>query len=526
MLNAPCIPRIASSPFSAILHAAAGRAWSRTISSLPNHHNNSKKTARGPKPSGYLAVRDTDMNQSPPQSAHIDRHFSLPRTVSSSPQNQVAEGLPFFPHDTGDLAQQSTDVHSIVNSHNAAITPKIHDVPPPRGHDHYPSTAAAFTPASRFLRPLTHPRPESRKTLYRNLQRSSWSRISLPRLIDYHDRYPELRSTRSFNFLIALALRYSSFGTVQWLFRAMEIAQIPHNVATQKLVVRWLVSTGFWDRAWRLVSEAKALDQRSEVARILWMEFFNGLARGVGFRRLVDREDRTTTESRHPLMVYGRRFVLLVEEQPVLSCEDSRQRVLHHVIHALLQLRQPEHASSLTKEYLNTLSRPSSPFPMKLVHLHVAFGSLRRGLPRFHEARKILMSFLFTYPFLRPTPSTLFLLLGKLRTVQRCGTLAWDTYIYFRRRWGEEVDDQRVRRRVVSLAVKEGRFDIVERILKRYPVEKALVPRVESDSADTRKGKGMQKQKWIRLLSRRQRRIRKLVYRRSDFHNGDITSLG
>ncbi|KAK7059037.1 hypothetical protein VNI00_001661 [Paramarasmius palmivorus] len=451
--------------------------------------------------------RDTKTSQSL-QANRAGRHFSISTTVltaPSLPHNTAPEHDSSLPQDNA----ERNNARSAMNGH--ATSSEDHDVPPTSFHDHPNAPATASTHPSHFLHPSTHPIPETRKALCRNLQVSLSAGVPLPRMIDYHDRYPDLRSTHSFNLLISLALRRSSFGTVQWLLRSMDAAHIPHNILTQKMTVRWLVSTGYWDRAWKLVTTAKSSDSQSQAAAILWMEFFNGLARGVEFKQLMDREDTQWQRGYAP--AFG----------PSLH-HGHRLQVLHFVVHALLQLKQPKDASSLTKRYLNTVSGKPGPFPMKLVHLFVAFGSYERGLLKFHESRKALMSFLLAYSFLRPTPTTLFLLLGNLRTAKRCGTVAWDTYNYFKGRWGRRVDDQRVRRRVASLAVKEGRLDIVERLLGSSD-KKAPSPRLASDASDARTGKGREKHLWIRLLARRNRRIRKNLYD-PESNNGNIASLG
>ncbi|KAG7099130.1 hypothetical protein E1B28_001002 [Marasmius oreades] len=352
--------------------------------------------------------------------------------------------------------------------------------------DRYASRSSNHTPQCYLSQ------PESRRELYRGLvELHSSRRINLPKLIDYHDRYAPFRSTRSFNFLISLALRHVSFGTVRWLFRAMESANIEHNLETRKLLIRWYVAIGLWDRAWR---ELKQIETPGRVPEALWLEFFKGLRRGVGFKRLIHPTERSRTQDYHPVLLYARRFVLLMESQPVLR-ESTRPKVVHFVVHALLQMRQRKDALSLTRRYLDCVSREPSMLrdrPMNLVHLFVAFGSSQRGLRRFHEARQLLMSFLLTYPFLVPTPTTLFLLLGNLRRARKCGTVGMECFVFFKRKWGKRVDDERVRRRLGSLAVKEGRKEIVESLL---------------GTTEVTKGQGKERKLWKQMLRRLTRRL-------------------
>jgi hypothetical protein len=119
---------------------------------------------------------------------------------------------------------------------------------------------------------------------------------------------------------------------------------------------------------------------------------------------------------------------------------------------------------------------------LDVLHLHLSvplstspsLSSLpvsQTGLSEYYSARKAVKDILAAHDALKPTPRTLFLLLGSLRRTKQCGTLAWRTVQWFSRRWGdgqpESVEDRRVRRRLTSLAIKEGRLDIAEDAMKR-----------------------------------------------------------
>ncbi|KAF9270143.1 hypothetical protein L218DRAFT_16136 [Marasmius fiardii PR-910] len=525
MQHAACFPRIyhASLSFSNVLQSAASHAWCRTLSSTTPRHNSRLPSSR---PSTFSAfLRHDNTNQTP---------FPTPQERRVGPTLSATTILPDL--DTLNISQNSENVARYLQEDSSMTHPgripipssctSKTDVSAPRTRQHgWAHHTYTTQSTSRHLS-----QPDSRKSLYRRLSQLHSRGINLPKLIDYHDRYSRFRSTRSFNFLISVALRHVSFGTVQWLFRSMESAKVPHTSETRKLIIRWYVATGLWDRAWRELNQETeknvgvTLDADSQtqsgvgagassnLSEALWIEFFRGLHRGVKFKRLVHPTDSARTQPCNPVLLYARRFVVLMENRPVFQ-KSTRPKVLHFVIHALLQMKEREDAILLTRTYLDYISRHSfflrsltQQFPINLVHLFVAFGSSQRGLQKFHEARQLLMSFLVSYSFLSPTSTTLFLLLGTLKSARRCGTVGLECFVFFKRKWGKRVDDDRVRRRLASLAVKEGRMDIVESILKT-----ATPPSPLANRQTLGKGHGRQKSLWIRLLARRNRRIRNMM---------------
>ncbi|KAL0071898.1 hypothetical protein AAF712_000821 [Marasmius tenuissimus] len=509
--------------------SAASRAWSRTLSSVPQtgmRHSTRDSTFSG-------AFRDDVSTSQMP--LHPERRVLTRPHSTSSPVTQQSELV----HKEHSLLPQESCRGKPTKDNTSKMNGRWrrrrrNSRGPSRADVASRSKAGEYQPTSSIYPALaTSPsyliRPESSRALYTRLRDLHARRISLPKLIDYHDWYPHLRSTRSFNFLVTLALANSNYGTAKWLVQSMELANIAFDIRTQKLIVRWHVGIGLWERAWQrltstttfdIAGRKRAVEKPMEVPRQLWLEFFEGLTRGV--------KSHTRAQYRRflrysQLLVYTRRFLLLMEHQPSTMDESTRLRILHLTIHALLRLRQTNAAMELTRRYLDYLSKDPSrrrslpQSPLKLVHLFVVFGSWNRGLRKFHEARQFLMTFLYTYSFLVPTPLTVFLLLGTLRGAKKCGTVGLDCFVYFRSRWGGWVDDQMVRRRLASLAVKEGRMDIVGKILQTvsplspHPNIRAKTP-ARSLSVGGQKpyrGKGREKALWYQLMVRRNRRLRR-----------------
>ncbi|KAL0578731.1 hypothetical protein V5O48_003287 [Marasmius crinis-equi] len=507
---------------------AASRAWSRALSSVPRQSNRHSHSTRMPSSDAPFSGSLRDNHNLPsqhPQNQHrvvsMSHSISSPFThhpdlfggePSSLPQQALNDRKP-----TEDTSSKK-EGRGRRRGRKASSTGVIFRSPE---GDHDPSKPPHRTPAT-LSRYITH--PDSRNALHDRLRELHSRRITLHKLIDYHDWYPHVRSTRSFNFLISLALANASYGTVKWLFRSMESANIVPNHRTEQLVIRWHVALGLWDRAWQDLTGIGKVNipfgsrptggNPAQLTERLWLEFFKGLTR-----------NSTRSRSRGGLGALTRRLLLLMEHRPTPSRDATHQKILHLVVRSLLRMNARDTAMLLARRYLDYLAKDPSfrrslpESPLKLVHMFVAFGSSGRGLRKFHEARQLLLSFLYTYSFLVPTPLTLFLLLGNLRGAKRCGTVGLDCFVYFRGRWGKRIDDLMVRRRLASLAVKEGRMDIVGKIVDAgLPLSSLFTPTNAQSARPLRKpkpykGKGREKALWYGLLVRRNRRARQIAAR-------------
>ncbi|KAJ7225591.1 hypothetical protein GGX14DRAFT_350078 [Mycena pura] len=301
---------------------------------------------------------------------------------------------------------------------------------------------------------------EARNALYTNLLRllSSPHTASLPILLDYHELHPGLRTARSYNLLISLAIRHVAYGTVQFLLNGMSVDKIPGNLETQKLKIRWFVRSGHWEHAWLQVSTTHPLP----IPLALWLEFFHGVKKGG----LANRMDATRTHSPQA------RFQILMQNLPTFISNDVKTsaRTVHILVRAMLALDKPQSALTLATRYFNGLPQHLGTHWAKqcvgIMDVLIASEAKKRGLLDFYAARRKLNAMLAIHPSFRPTSNTLFLLLGTLRQAKHCGTVSWHTLSKFKTRWGPQVEDLRVRRRVASYAVIERRLDIFDKVFE------------------------------------------------------------
>lgn len=536
--------------FSALLQAAAGRAWARSASSV----------APGPSSSPQKRPKLSVVNHDRQNSNGGSQSSLVPKCVRLSydvlPTEHLSRSTPFpFPHPTEIDSPTSASLqkrelpptsspssstspasqHTLQPSHATLRAQLKHETfvgyfepegiqesdlqraDPSRSHADDPlnipangqhkevkgpwcwkdpnlGTFSNEKPLETRSTPIVLP-AKSRVALYQNLLYLLSHRDpipSLPALLDYHDLHTGLRSTRSYNLLVAQALRHASFGTVQWLLKAMQADGLPGNFETWKLKVRWLIQTGWWDRAWNEVMGYQnqnvygwAPQEKSPIPPEIWLEFFRTLKRAPARRRPMahgssETDGRTDSsqvvqapaELPDTMGLYLARYHVLTANYPVLAPKElarASPRMIYFVVMTMLNSQQSTAALSFTQSYFKALP-PIIPanwarICQDIIHLHIALGSSHKGLRKLYESRRTMVSLTKTHSALKPTSTTLLLLLSPLRHAKRCGTVAWNVCNSFKRQWGLRTVDRRVRRRVATLAVKEGRMDIVDKVL-------------------------------------------------------------
>lgn len=112
-----------------------------------------------------------------------------------------------------------------------------------------------------------------------------------------HDRYPELQSTSSYNFLISIAIGSGELNTADRLMNDMSNRGLDDDLETRMWKVRLLVRRGLWERAWAEQTAQGPLPLR------IWLEFFGTLKHA--HNRVWDPETLQTVLSRrrHPDLI-------------------------------------------------------------------------------------------------------------------------------------------------------------------------------------------------------------------------------
>ncbi|KDQ63478.1 hypothetical protein JAAARDRAFT_379604 [Jaapia argillacea MUCL 33604] len=301
---------------------------------------------------------------------------------------------------------------------------------------------------------------------------------SLSDLIRYHDTHASLHSVDSYNILIACAIKHAAFGTARRLLVQMQTEHLMGDMHTWRLWVRLMVRSGKWDEAWGRTLANFGHDLPLDVWLELWGQQKSGALherkaktpRLLPYVRFAEVPDKEFLE---------RRYQTLLDHIPNLLMDKSEAsrtpiRMISTVVAGLLRIGNRQSALDFTRSFFARLP-PHQSFNRRnacldIVHLHISFGlNCAGGRWKAHqELVRTVLSLIRDFPNLnlRPNSQTLFLLLGTLHGVKDSGRCAEELIQWFKHEWGSSVEDARVRRRLVSLALKSGRPDIVERGLR------------------------------------------------------------
>ena len=291
--------------------------------------------------------------------------------------------------------------------------------------------------------------------------------LPLPRLVNYHKAFPLLQSASSYNFLIQLSIRHTSYGTSRQLFLDMATNGIVPDNETKSLFVRLMVRTGRWLSAWRFVQD--------EASPSCGKGCLHLLAELLGYRDPnefnVKRVTNAVVLKQTDTSFSDAKYEWKEEALHVLLSNLSNEsvppdRVIFMIVRHLLRSSRGKIAKDVTLQWLRRLPRslsiPKRRRCMAVVHLHL--GLSPTGLKSHFANRKLVDKCCALHPLLRPSSSTLFLLLRSLQRVEKNPTFhAMQLVSAYQKKFGKNIIDQRVRRRIVSIATKEGRLNVARK---------------------------------------------------------------
>ncbi|TDL28520.1 hypothetical protein BD410DRAFT_834601 [Rickenella mellea] len=333
------------------------------------------------------------------------------------------------------------------------------------------------------------------------------------RIVKFHDRFRHLHSTRSYNLLIQHAIRHSSYGTAKRLLSRMRYRGIRQDTETQKLYVRWMIRAGYWRRAWHEV-QSDIRDGMGQPPIEVWLEFL-GYADVAAFRQGVRPAGSSTpsllsgTKVPHelrklpvhdkvPLSVYEEVVSALPMYNP-FDVVHTSPRVMMLVVRTFLLQHRPNHARQLTMAWIKLLPKHLRRIhrirSLEIIHSHLVFAPVSTA--SHFKTEKFVNKLCALHPQLQPNSTTLFLLLRTLKRTKNGGVLGKLLVHRFRKRWGPSVIDQRVRRRLAGLAVKEG---LVSSAVRLVDVERRKKLERTTDDMKSLVGGGLQEALPERLL--------------------------
>lgn len=292
--------------------------------------------------------------------------------------------------------------------------------------------------------------------------------LPLYKLRRFHHSYPQYQSNATFNFLISLALQQDNIGAARELFEEMRLCGLG-NVETRQLHVRMLVRTDQWDTAWEMEASQRPLPLP------IWMEFTQAARephlRQVLRKRKFDRED-TPMQIQRPALDTLRTQILLKNFPSLLPEQLAKMppRVVFVVCRWMLQMNQRETAVNIATTFFKSLPAVLKPnlqrICMNIIHLYLLPQSPKAG-SEYALARDVLNTFLSMHEAFVPDATTLFHLLRTLKRAKQRTTRALKLVRQYSERWGPAVIDQRVRRRLISIALSEKEVDIADMLMKQ-----------------------------------------------------------
>lgn len=545
-----------ASPFSGILQAAAGRAWVRrayttrntTIKSEPRKA--SERTAN----TSYvpLDASKNDTNRHDIYSIPAHRENGCNDTAATVP-TPTSSRISFRAH----MAAKQTQV-------NKKTTNWSHSRRKPGKHKQV-GVSVVERPTEDDAGPIAgSPVPQLEKptdstSLYRNLLTLVYNKqrpTPLPDLIQYyHHNSRDYHSTRSYNFLISLAIRHACLGTAHELIKTMRVEGFKGDLETWKLKVRLLIRCGQWGGAWRSVlADVKNPERMCDIGLspklgagmplVIWIEFFMTMKLGSirqwtgkdGGLQILRENLRNGEDSGASVDV--QRLRVLMEHAPTLTPDQYTAmpaRAVYFIVWAMLRIDHPDDARNMTRSYLTGLPAKLDDTHIRasldIIHLHISFGIKELDALAAHRcARQLVEEFLSMHDDLRPSARTLFLLLRPLKRSLYAGTHARRAVNAFCNKWGDFLrESPNVRRRVTEFAVKQGNSRQAEHELSRghHPFAKKKSPKAKVPDSDVahanqepsrkpfthvHQGSGVEAYKWWRL----RRGVKKLKSKKAE----------
>jgi hypothetical protein len=306
--------------------------------------------------------------------------------------------------------------------------------------------------------------------------------LPFPRLVDYHNLFPEHHSTRSFNIIIGLAIKHSARPTAIRLFGQMQEEGIQKDEETIKLVLRFLVKIGNWKAAWQSVKEAaERMGNPNNIPLVFLVEFFGSPSNTVGYRLIRDptRHGEFLVSS-NKLKEFPNPEGFAMLQAPVEYAMRHKMyrtpfRILFALSRRLLIIRRGDLARSVLDTFVSNFKPPVRERDLReildLVHLHLrrqynvesdgTLGGFRHPMSIFHRY------FTNSAIGLKPTPMSLFYLLNNLNRNSARGWRAFRVLRHMRAKWGARIENEGVRRLVAKFAIEDNRPDIAQVMLMR-----------------------------------------------------------
>lgn len=332
----------------------------------------------------------------------------------------------------------------------------------------------------------------------------------------YHNRFPAFQTHQSFRVLVEIAINETKFKAVRHLWVEMDRKGMLNDwdslddggVSLWAIWVRWTVRQGKWVEAWKTIQRWRAKMAKlsdSEFAseglpHAIWVELL-----GKAHKRAdrppssgsgSPRQGRLTDDepSNAPDRTEGgdlgleERFMLLMRQPPHRNrsqITNVRPRTIYALVRARLQLGDREWSLDVIRRWFEQMGSPKAKTDTKgnraclrLLNLYLALAFPlsngqritraripKKGFGSLREMESIINELTKLNPRVKPNSTTVLLLLRHLQPTADCADSGVRLVTRYKRLYGDEVDDGRVRLRLAHLAVKQNNRKVFRRAL-------------------------------------------------------------
>ena len=335
----------------------------------------------------------------------------------------------------------------------------------------------------------------------------------------YHACFPAFQTHQSFRVLAEIAINEAKFEAVRRLWIEMDRKGILSDwdslddggVSLWAVWVRWMVRQGKWIEAWKTaqrwrtkMAKLSASELASEgLPHAIWIEFLGKAHKSVdrpsslgsGSRRQSRLTDDGPPNVRD--LVEGgdlgleEHHRLLMRQPP--HCNHSqitnvRPRTVYALVRARLRLGDREWSMKVIRNWFERMGSEKAKADTKgnraclrLLHLYLALafpllngqrmaGSrVPKGSASVREMEAAVNELIKLNPRVKPNSTTVLLLLRHLRPTAKCAYNGVRLVTRYKRLYGGEVDDERVRLRLASFAIKQNNPTVFRKALVSPP---------------------------------------------------------
>ena len=280
--------------------------------------------------------------------------------------------------------------------------------------------------------------------------------------------------------------------------------------------VRWMVRQGKWLEAWKTaqrwrVRTAKVSGSRfaSEgLPHAIWIEFLGKAHKSVdrlsssgsdsqSWSWLTDGEPPNTrvTVEDGELGLEGQ-YQLLMRQPPHRNhsqITNVRPRTIYVLIRARLRLGDREWSMSIIRDWFERMGSGKAVRDTKgnraclrLLHLYLALAfplpnerrkggtEIPKGFALVREMEAVVNGLMKLNPRVKPNSTTVLLLLRHLRQTSKCADNGFRLVTRYKRLYGDEVDDERVRLQLASFAIKQNNPRVFRKALASSSIPTGL----------------------------------------------------